>query len=156
MPKGIYKRIIGINCGIGINKNLFKKGKHISLNTEFKKGCPKPINAYKFPTGSQHPFWKNGETTHSLGYKVITLSKLSKKEQIFFQSMFSQNRCLKHRIIVAHILKRPLLSQESVHHINGIPNDNRPKNLYLFPSELLHRKFHNSKNKPVLTSNLIS
>ena len=43
---------IRYNISMRNKKGQFKKGDHSSLNTEFKKGNPKPKNAYKFPKGN--------------------------------------------------------------------------------------------------------
>ena len=47
-----------------------------------------------------------------------------------------------HRIIMEKILGRKLSKQEIVHHINGVPYDNRPENLMLFNNAGDHCNFH--------------
>lgn len=45
-------------------------------------------------------------------------------------------------LIVEKYLNRLLEKQEVVHHINGIRDDNRLENLYLFSSEKEHQSYH--------------
>lgn len=46
-----------------------------------------------------------------------------------------------HRYMAECILGRFLESEEVVHHINGIKDNNHPENLYLFSSESEHQKY---------------
>jgi len=65
-----------------------------------------------------------------------------------------RNYVLEHRLIAEKCLKRYLTKKEIIHHINGIRNDNRPENLYLFESNSKHISFH--RTPYFLVSNLIS
>jgi hypothetical protein len=61
------------------------------------------------------------------GYKVYRQNGKKKKE---------------HRVIAEKLLQRELKRQEIVHHVNGIKTDNRPENLWIFPTPKDHTKYH--------------
>ncbi len=47
-----------------------------------------------------------------------------------------------HRIIAATVMKRGLRKGEIVHHIDINPLNNKPNNLYIFPSQKEHKAYH--------------
>jgi hypothetical protein len=79
-------------------------------------GCiTKELNRAR--SGAKHHAWKGGRCKTDQGYFRIPTGK--------------RNGELEHRIVMSQYLGRPLTSDETVHHINGIRTDNRIKNLEL-------------------------
>lgn len=89
-------------------------------------GVPMHTNAER--TGDRNPRWKEGEVKRQNGYLSVTIGPDNP-----FASMCEGKRpyVLQHRLIMAEALGRPLRSDETVHHINGIKDDNRIENLQL-------------------------
>jgi predicted transcriptional regulator len=52
-----------------------------------------------------------------------------------------------HREIAESVLQRPLTRLEVVHHVNDCKEDNRPANLWVFPSQAAHKAYHNSRGR---------
>lgn len=76
----------------------------------------------------------DGYATTSEGYVLRHRRTLSKEEQNLLKPMFKVRNMyvLEHRAIIALHLGRPLTSNESVHHINGIKDDNHLENLHIY------------------------
>ncbi len=80
--------------------------------------------------GKNNPFWHGGKTLHERGYILIRTPNHPNANMRGYVS--------EHRLVIEKKIGRHLSSQEVVHHINGIKDDNRLENLELFANHGLH------------------
>lgn len=100
-------------------------GKHFSPDTEFKDGQTardKNLN------------WKGGKYISYQGYIMILKPEHHRAN--------CNGYVPKHDLVAEKMLGRSLLKEEMVHHLNEITTDNRPENLFVFPTRGEHQKFH--------------
>lgn len=84
--------------------------------------------------GKNHWNWKGGRMMNGDGYILIYMPDHPRS---------NRHRYVKEQyVVVEKIIGRFLNKDETIHHINEIKTDNRPENLYLFPTNKEHRIYH--------------
>src|SRR5689334_18211752 len=74
--------------------------------------------------GSSNGHWRGGRTRHKAGYVMLRVPEHPRAGK--------GNYVFEHIVVMEQILGRYLLPTESVHHRNGVRDDNRPENLELW------------------------
>jgi len=89
-------------------------------------------------TGANSPLWLGGRHLRH-GYAWVLVSTLAPAEQELFGAMAdSRGYISEHRLVLARHLGRLLRSDEIVHHLNGVKDDNRLENLKLLTQNTHH------------------
>ena len=85
--------------------------------------------------GAEHHFWKGGRVKDQGGYMAVHVPAESPFACMGARRHKNSNASAvyvpEHRLLMAQKMGRPLLSSETVHHINGKRDDNRIENLEL-------------------------
>ena len=115
------------NCNNEFIARRSQKGRFCSYRCTFAK-------VGKRGKGKNSPGWKGGRYKGTDGYIYIhTPEHQNAKPSGYFAE---------HRLVMETKLGRSLLREEVVHHLNHIPNDNRPENLMLIESNAKHSSYH--------------
>lgn len=79
--------------------------------------------------GANNPAWRGGRISDGRGYVMVWIDLT---DPMFCMATVPRRQYVfEHRLVMARHLGRPLTRQETVHHINGIRDDNRLENLQL-------------------------
>lgn len=81
--------------------------------------------------GERHPCWKGGRINRPDGYVDI----LAPEHHRVRESKGNKHYVLEHILVWEKVHNKPLPKGWVIHHINGIPNDNRPENLVALPNK---------------------
>src|ERR1035437_3821491 len=119
-------------CACGTEKTIIeasiKSGHSKSCGCLKREIAAKTIAAIsRRQRGALNPQWKGGRFPCKGGY-VMTYNPGHPRA-------ITRNYVLEHIIIMEKILGRYLYPKETVHHKNGIRNDNRPENLELWSAQ---------------------
>lgn len=102
------------------------KGRSPSAETRRKLSLSK--------SGEKSNWWRGGRVKNYNGYICIYAPNHPHANCIGY--------VYEHRLVMERKLGRFLLRIETVHHINGVPDDNREENLSLFPNNREHMIYH--------------
>ena len=109
-------------------------GKHFYTNPSHDNTCCSLKCKSEYYKGSLASNWKGGEFySESTGHKFVALERPDRVGKYVGE----------HRMIVMKIIGRLLDRDEFVIHINNIPGDNRPENLYVCKSNSHFGKIRN-------------
>lgn len=114
--------------------------------THTEEAIKKIREVRKRQKGENSPNWRGGKYKNRNRWHILKPNHPCAVHQKYIR---------RSRLVAEKCLGRYLTKKEIIHHINEDKSDDRPENLYLFPFQGRHTRFHFSKNKPILQSNLV-
>lgn len=130
MPNYIEKNI----CASCTAKDLVKRIDMNSYNHKAECKCHRCRMGKGYFRGDKNPAWKGGTRYTKNGYVYEWIPLDSPFLCMAGSHKNEANYIMQHRLVMAKFLNRPLTRQETVHHKNGIRDDNRIDNLELWSS----------------------
>lgn len=118
--------VTDIMCPVCKNKRQVTEY-NIFRSTNWTARCAKCVSL----RAKENPNWRGGRVKLKTGYILIYI----RDDDQFISMRDKRNYTLEHRYIMAKKLGRPLERHEVVHHLNGIKDDNREKNLAIVGGE---------------------
>lgn len=112
------------HCDCGIVCSVV--GQHLISGATKSCGCMSRELSKRRLSGEKHHNWRGGRSSH-IGYAIILKPDhpAANKTGYVFE----------HRAVMEQLIGRYLDNNETVHHRNGVKNDNRPENLELWASK---------------------
>lgn len=125
--KNRASQLINLSKGWGWNKGLkgfgsFNKGK--TRTPEMRKHLS-DLAKERLRNPENHPAWKGGRKKHASGYIQIKMHNHPRANPSGY--------VLEHIVVWEKAHGQRLPSDMSIHHLNGIKDDNRPENLIALP-----------------------
>lgn len=114
--------------------------KYCSRRCYIKGMIPWNTGLEGFMAGVKHPNWKGGKSKDHNGYLLIASKNAQDKKRYIGE----------HRLIMEKYLNGKLASNELVHHINQIKDDNRIENLKVLTiseHNRVHQQLRDSKGR---------
>lgn len=142
IAKGERKSFVTVKCeGCGVVRTV-RRNTHILTKTEHP--CRACSNRRSGQLKVGKPSWNAGkrfepkklgsEYVNRFGYVMVYAGRENGRKDKYL---------LKHRMVAAQMLGRPLDEHELVHHIDGDKTNNTPENLFVCRDMSHHREIHN-------------
>mgnify|MGYP001565857374 CR=1 FL=1 len=141
LPKNRLVKIGSFCCSLSCSAKfrmqdlIFREKVHSSTRGKIQWNKNKKLPRY---SGVNHPQWRGGRLRHGDGYILIYIPE---------HPLNCKGYVLEHRLVIENHIGRYLTRGETVHHINGIKDDNRVENLQVLSnSEHLKLEWENASN----------
>lgn len=114
-----------------------ERAKKIDLNSFIHKEnckCHRCRIGKGYFLGDKNPMWNGGRKVLKSGYIYVWIGPNNEFSSMCSKYDKNSHYVMEHRLVMAKHIGRPLTKKETVHHLNGIRDDNRIENLELWSS----------------------